>query len=276
MDAKTKSTIDTFVAKFNAGLPCRIQFPRRAQTPSSPGPSEHTGWVVEMRYTHSPAKKRNMNQFNFVIAFPDPLEVVDPFHIQRIPADQRKWKLFGLSSFVHTCYFNWDVSGWVSEGKTYTRPPHPSSNMEMIPSTGENLCSPMRLDKLIPTIMRMQDPQQWVHLLEKIPIPLPNPNCPKEWKEAIANTQPNSPGGRRNLRRITAPLQSEATLAPSTAHPHPSQEYSSGVIQAPHPIRAKVYEDIVSFKRSAPVDEPNTLAEPEERSHKRIEIAVSD
>ena len=271
MDPQMKSTVEAFVAKFNTGLPCRIQFPRPAQAPFAPGPSEHTGWALEMKYSYHPKQKRNTIQFDLVIAFPDPLEVVDATHVRRLPSDQRKWKLFGLSSFVHTCYFNWDVEGKVSAGKLYTRPPHPSSMLEMTPSMGEHLSNPVRLDKLIPIIMRTQDPQQWVHLLKTISIPTPNPDCPKDWSEAIANTRQNPPGGRRTLRGGTALERCEMKLPPSVAQP----SHDVGFIRIPIPIRATVGDlgYLGSLKRHvSATDSSMTVINMDERICKRMAI----
>lgn len=190
VDAATQA----YVARFNDGLPCRIQFPRPAQRPGAPGPKEHTGWLMKMIF--------NGKQFEMDVAFEDPLSV-EGVKATRLPPHEHEWKFFTLCQFVHTCYVNWDVEGRVGAGKVYTRPAHDSTMVEMEPSTDEKLQVPISMSILLPSVLRKKPCKtSSLVMLASLPCPTKNLHCPVDVDQTLANTSHHPVVKRRTIQGV--------------------------------------------------------------------------
>lgn len=202
MDINTKKFIEEFQQRFNEGLPCRVQFPRKVvpgfmddnKTLPNPGPQEHTGWITKMWF--------DGKKFDFDVAFKDPLAFDKDGKVVRLPHDLRKWKTFTLCSFVHTCYFNWDVTGSVSLDKTYTRPAQTSLLVELEPSASTNLSHAVVLKDLIPLRKKGMSIDEWALRLNHVPCPKRHADCPVNWTELQNVMTTDPPRGRRSLKGI--------------------------------------------------------------------------
>lgn len=202
MDITTISCIEEFQQRFNEGLPCRVQFPRKAvhgfmdgnKTLPNPGQNEHTGWITKMWF--------DGKKFDFDVAFKDPLSFDKDGKVVRLPYDQRKWKTFTLCSFVHTCYFNWDVVGSVSLDKTYTRPAQTSLMVELEPSASTNLLRAVLLKDLIPLRKKGMSINEWALQLKYVDCPKRHVDCPVNWTELNNTMSTDPPRGRRTLKGI--------------------------------------------------------------------------
>jgi hypothetical protein len=202
MDTATANKIEEFQKRFNEGLPCRVQFPRKAvpgfmdatKTLPNPGPSEHTGWITKMWF--------DGKKFDFEVAYKDPLTFDKVGNVMRVPHDRRRWKSFTLCSFVHTCYFNWDVEKSVSVDKVYTRPAQTSLIVELTPSSSVDLSHAVLVKDIVPLRKKDISLEHWSLLLENIECPKRHPDCPVDWNELRQTMAVDPPCGRRSLKGI--------------------------------------------------------------------------
>ena len=98
-------------------LPLRVFFSSTSQKPGSPGPQENTGIVCGIHVSMGPKNPK----WVFCIQAKDPLIVRSKKHIEIVPPEKRQTKLFAMAAWVHTCYYNWDVEGRVSNQSCYRR-----------------------------------------------------------------------------------------------------------------------------------------------------------
>lgn len=251
MDANTLERINKFQQRFNEGLPCRVQFPRKA-VPGfmneakhilNPGPIEHTAWITKMWF--------DGKKFDFDVVFKDPLSFDTDGKVLRLPHEQRKWKTFTLCSFVHTCYFNWDVTKSVSPDKTYTRPAQSSLMVEMVPSSLSTIVSHAVLIKdLIPLRKKGTSIDTWSLQLEHIVCPKRHPDCPVDFTELQQTMPSDPPRGRRSLKGIDQ-LGSMRLMSAKDELTSITNNDETIKIQVPTPIRQpatkRVFEEITNI-----------------------------
>ena len=173
---------DTYVKTFNQHLPCRVRFIRNPQTRLGfiigPGPETHTGWLMKVGV----GPKRDLELH---VAFQDFL-TLDGARRATLVTGERPWMRGSLCAFIHTCYWNWDVTGSVKSKSFYTRPVYDCTEIEVLPDKF------VRLSKFIP---------KNVQHLEKIPRDIDFPwSSPSDCPVAHTWTTLTEAKYRRRLR----------------------------------------------------------------------------
>jgi hypothetical protein len=148
-----------FVRVFNNSLPCRIRLNLPAQALEAPGPSDNTGWLVQVNVSSGGRKKDSQGKpcFRLHVVFADPLEydrktqratwIRDPAH--------RVWKLFGAPDFVSTCLWQRDVMGTVPWDHHYSQDVFSHRLiLDMSGSTSGDITQFVHLDDIFPLRLR--------------------------------------------------------------------------------------------------------------------------
>ena len=104
-----QSLADLVTCKFLKHTPCKIRFsskPRQSSTGNFITMDDQTGVLFGCKYTGNRQKP-----FELGIYFRDPLEFrknTSGYSISVLNRSQRQFKVFCGSSFLSTCYYNWD------------------------------------------------------------------------------------------------------------------------------------------------------------------------
>jgi hypothetical protein len=157
LEMNEHSLANLVIEKFLQHTPCKIRFsvkPRQSSGDSQLTMDDQTGVLFGCNYTG-----KKTNPFEFGIYFKDPLQfekdgesisLVDPLH--------RQHKVFSGSSFVGTCYYNWDE--FKTNCTMYKKDTYNCTEVQLIPG---NESSWQRTTDIFPFASRLWKTKASIH-----------------------------------------------------------------------------------------------------------------